>query len=101
MRYSQKEWHICHFNDIRDIQQLNEIRASQTTRYHPCDLVMGEHFLISLILTLGEQAMSSALGELYVTHQTTWRPPSEEEIYPAFLKHTPPELESEFRPLAR
>ena len=37
MRYCQKELQICDFNDIRDIQQLNEIRASQTTRYHPCD----------------------------------------------------------------
>ena len=92
---------ICHDDGIRIIRQLNAPRASQTTGAHLCDYIMGEHILISLSLTLGEQVTSSALRDLYVLHRTEGRPVREEEIYRAFLKHTPPGLESEFRALYR
>ena len=62
---------------------------------------MGVHFLIMLTLTLGEKASSAALRELYVQSSTEGQGASEEEIFRAFLKHTPPELESEFRALYR
>ena len=62
---------------------------------------MGQHFLISLYQTLGEEAMSSALSDLYLQSEHDDPRPTEEDIYRAFLKHTPPGLEDEFHDLYR
>ena len=90
---------ICYADDVRNIQQLNARQSRLTTGRHVCNYHMGVHLLIMLILTLGEQTTSSALRDLYVQHHTTGLEVTEEEIYRAFLKHTPPELESAFRAL--
>ena len=57
--------------------------------------------LNSLFHTLGEEAMSSALGELYLRSEHYDEGSTEEQIYRTFLKHTPPGLEDEFRDLYR
>ena len=66
-----------------------------------CSFGMGRHFLISLFETLGEEAMSAALRELYLRSEHDDIRLTEEDIYQAFLKHTPPGLEEEFRDLYR
>ena len=45
--------------------------------------------------------MSSALRELYLRSEHDDLSQTEEDIYRAFLKHTPPGLEDEFRDLYR
>ena len=92
---------ICHADDLRNIQQLNALQSRRTTGSHICNYHMGVHFLIMLTLTLGEETTSSALRELYVQSRTEGRRATEKEIYRTFLKHTPPELEAEFRALYR
>ena len=92
---------ICHADDLRNIQQLNALQSRRTTGPHTCNYHMGVHFLIMLTLTLGEEASSAALKELYVQGRTEGQGASEEEVYRAFLKHTPPGLEAEFRALYR
>ena len=92
---------ICHADDLRNIQQLNDLQSRRTTGSHICNYHMGVHFLIMLTLTLGEETTSSALRELYVQSRTEGRRATEKEIYRTFLKHTPPELEAEFRALYR
>ena len=86
----------CHTDDIRNIQQLI-VRQSRIFNVGPhiCNYLMGEHFLIMLTLTIGEKATSAAIRELYEPRRHV----TEEEIYRAFLKHTPPEIEREFRAL--
>ena len=69
--------------------------------WQDCSYGLGRHFLISLFETLGEEAMSSALRELYLRSEHDDLSPTEEEIYGTFLKHTPPGLEDEFRDLYR
>ena len=90
----------CYGDDIRNIQQLN-VRQSRIHNVGPhiCNYPMGEHFLLMLTLTVGKEASSAALRELYLLSQSQGRPVTEEEIYRAFLKHTPPALEDEFRAL--
>ena len=58
-------------------------------------------FLISLHLTLGEEATSPALRELYLRSEHYGDRSTEEQIYRTFLKHTPSGLEEEFRDLYR
>ena len=62
---------------------------------------LGQHFLISLHLTLGEEATSPALRELYLRSEHYGDRSTEEQIYRTFLKHTPSGLEEEFRDLYR
>ena len=87
---------LCHGNGLRNIQQLNAIQHRRISFGFACNYHMGEHFLIMLTLTIGNEPVSAALRDLYVQSRTTGRPVTEEEIYRTFLKHTPPELESAF-----
>lgn len=96
----EMEWN-CHADDLRNIQQLNKLQARLTTGPHLCNYILGEHFLLTMVEALGEQASSAALRDLYVLRRTAWGQATEEEIYRAFLRHTPPELEAEFRALYR
>ena len=91
----------CYADDIHNIQQLNSPQARRTTGSHICDYFMGEHFLVSMLETLREEAVSAALRDLYVLHHSEHLEVTEEEIYRALLKHTPPGLEAEFRALYR
>ena len=68
---------------------------------------MGEHFLLSVFETIGEEATASALRELYLFSREGQRPEehglrvTEESIYHTFLNHTPPGLKEQFRNLYR
>ena len=61
--------------------------------------------LLNLFETIGEEAMASALRELYplvlAEDRSGWEDDREEEevIFDTFLKHTPPELQESFRDL--
>ena len=59
--------------------------------------------MLSLYKTLGEEATSAALRELYLLFRETGdaKAVTEEEIYQAFLRNTPPGLEEEFLALYR
>ena len=95
----EMEWN-CHADDLRNIQQLNKLQDRLTTgRSHLCNYIMGEHFLLTMVETLGEQVSSAALREIYQMSRSKWREGTEGEVYRAFLRHTPPELEAEIRAL--
>ena len=72
-----------------------------------CHYPMGEHFLLSVFETIGEEATASALRELYLFSREGQRPEeyglrvTEESIYHTFLNHTPPGLKEQFRNLYR
>ena len=74
-----------------------------------CAYILGTHFLSNLYSTLGEEATSNAMREVFLAaheHERTGdigpgRPATEEAIYDAFLKHTPAERKQEFVELYR
>ena len=80
-----------------------------------CAYPFGRYLLLGVYGIIGEDAMRSALGELYLTAKETFadRVPwltagnrsftalTEEEIYRIFLRHVPPEKEEEFRAFYR
>ena len=68
---------------------------------HVCSYPMGAHFLGSLLLLLGEEVMSEALGGLYLQPALKGRNLTGEDIYRTFLNYTPPELKDDFRDLYR
>ena len=51
--------------------------------------------------SLGEEAVSAALRELYLLHAAEDRKVTEEEIYDALLMNTPPNLKEEFLSIYR
>ena len=74
--------------------------SSAYSDYYGCAYPFGEHFLINLHHTLGEEAMSSAMNELYRTSGgSRWL--REEVIYRTLLKHTPEGQKEEFRDIYR
>ena len=50
---------------------------------------LGEFFLTNLFEMLGEEAFGAAIGDLYLLSRSERRRVTEEEIYQAFLEHTP------------
>ena len=73
-----------------------------------CGYILGENFLLNVYYTLGAESMSAALKELFSYNQDyllfqggSVQPPIEEDIYDAFLKHTPPDRREAFRDLYR
>lgn len=70
-----------------------------------CSHFMGESLLHGLAEIMGEEAMSSALNEIYVSsggHAPALRfstPPSEEEIFEAFMSRTAAQRQGEMREL--
>ncbi len=92
----------CYSRGIRSLQQLNELQSREPDLQTVCHYSLGAYFLLSLYTTLGEEATSTALRELYLLLQSEGSAAvTEEEIYQAFLRNTPPGLEDEFLALYR
>lgn len=77
-------------------------------RFYPggCGYILGENFLHNIHFILGAESMSVALRELYSRYEVYLlldpvQPPSEEDIYDAFLMHTPPDRLEAFQDLYR
>ena len=91
----------CRYDDepIENIRHYNYIverihtgdwrRVSQDDRFWGCRYPMGENLLFAVYDAIGEGAMSAAVRELYLQSRDSGRPATEEDIYRAFLKHTP------------
>ena len=87
-------WHLIHIDGNR----------KSGCQYH-----MGENFLHSAYMTIGEEAMSAAMREVYLSHEEYQRTgdygqgrrATEEAIYDAFLKHAPADRKEAFRDLYR
>ncbi len=75
--------------------------------FYQCTYDMGENLLLNLFEIMGKEAMSSTLNELYVSSRgyvpalKFSMPPSDMEIYEAFLKYTPAQRQEEIRELFR
>ena len=54
-----------------------------------CPYSLGEFFLTNLFEMLGKEAFGAAIRELYLLSRSQLRWVTEEEIYQAFLDHTP------------
>ena len=81
---------IRHYNYIVErIQTGDWRRVSQDDRFWGCRYPMGENLLFAVYDAIGEEAMSAAVRELYLETRDSGRPATEEDIYRAFLKHTP------------
>ena len=70
-------------------------------RVRGCVYNFGENFLVGLLRTIGREAMSSALRELHLSHSELSQAVSEEDVYQAFLNHTPSQREEQFVDLYR
>ena len=97
----------CVIAGIENIRHNAYFVRREHISFSPCTYSMGENLLLNLLEIMGEEAMTSVFNELYVLsggHVPALRfstPPSEVEIYEAFLKHTPPEHQEEVRELFR
>ena len=81
---------IRHYNYIVERIQIGDWRrVSQDDRFWGCRYPMGENLLFAVYDAIGEGAMSAAVRELYLQSRDSGRPATEEDIYRAFLKHTP------------
>ena len=94
----------CTYDSVENIRH-NEylVELSRGTPGWPgaCAYDMGEQFLINIFETIGEDAMSAALRELYLQSYDSGQAADEEAIYNAFLKHTSDDKKEDLRDLYR
>ena len=60
-----------------------------------CNYVLGEYFLLKLHSAIGRDAVSRALGDIYLNQFRSSVGVSEEDVYQAFLANTPDLLEED------
>ena len=89
----------CFEKGMRNIRELY-LRSGKGAFYQ-CVHPLGKHLLLDLFETLGEESVSAVLRELYLLSRSEGREVTEEEIFRAFLKHTPARLEEEFKDVYR
>ena len=88
---------IRHYNYILGrIQAGDWRRVSAEDRFFACVYPMGENLLFAVHDAIGEDAMSAAVRELYLQSIDSGQPAEEEDIYRAFLKHTPSDKKDAF-----
>ena len=86
--------------NIRHYSYLHAL-SDRDIRVRVCVYVIGRNFLVRLFKTIGWESMSSALRELHLSDSELGQSISEEEVYQAFLKHTPSDREEQFVDLYR
>jgi hypothetical protein len=95
----------CNSEGIENILHNKELVWSEEVSKFLCTYSMGEHFLLSLLKVLGEERMSSALAQVYLSSvgegvtSSKREAPTEEEIYQTFMEHAPTDREEEVREL--
>ena len=95
---------LCISDGLENIRHLTYLfDPVYVSQFGPpqCAYRMGEHFLLNIFETIGEDAMSAALRELYLQSYDSGQAADEEAIYNAFLKHTPDDKKEELRDLYR
>ena len=103
-----KEVQECIENGKENLRHLNYLEAAGGPLFGRCAYEMGENFLLAVFDLIGEEGMSSALRELYLSNRefsetsgSSGQYASEERIYSVFLNHTPPGLQEAYRDLYR
>ena len=94
---------------LENIRHLTLVLTNNWEILHPsgCVYQMGENFLHSASMVMGEEALMSALGELHLLevgrdrHTLEGRIYVEERIYEVLLKHAPADRQEDFRDLYR
>ena len=118
-RKSDLEYSHCfdHYENIRHLDYIYEqIYRDIVGEGVPllCHYIMGEYFLLNAFEVISKDAISAALKELYLSNTEyvssgeqylqigfSGQPPTEDDIYYAFLNHTPPDRQERFRALYR
>ena len=95
-------------SDCAEGEGLENIRHSlyrDPLRYYygisACTYLMGENLLLQTYLTIGEEAVSSALRDLYALRGEIDREVAGARMYETLLKHTPQDRRQEFRDVFR
>ena len=115
------EAHLRHLADVQTLEERNEeltritscagyanIRHFQyestdedALTFDRCPYDLGENFMLNVFSLIGQQAMSAALRDLYVSDRDERLPTTEEAIYNAFLTNTPADKQAAFSDLYR
>ncbi len=80
----------CLEQGVENIQQMSELR-SRVPELAQCHYYLGSYFLLNLYEAIGKEAIGTTLGEFHLLRQSVGRQATEEEVYQAFLRNTPPE----------
>jgi hypothetical protein len=97
---------LCNrYYGIKNIQKLLDLIETdgyyqhQDRPYSWCNYTLGEFFFLNLYETMGHDPFTAVFKEIYQLSIAESRPITEEEIYGAFLDHTPADRVVDFKEL--
>ena len=79
----------CHNQGVSKISKLIERLEERPDSLSVCNYSLGAYFLHNLFDLMGEDAMSAALRDLLLLHESTGKQLTEEEIYQTFRENVP------------
>ena len=88
---------------MENVRHLMSVLANRWEIRYPtgCVYQIGENFLHSASIVMGEKALMSALGELHLSELGREPDTVEARIYEVFMKHAPVDRKEDFRDLYR
>ena len=86
----------CHNQGVSKISKLIERLEERPDSLSVCNYSLGAYFLHNLFDLMGEDAMSAALRDLLLLHESTGKQLTEEEIYQTFRENVPRGREDRF-----
>ena len=97
-RYADLQAEYIYCTEEQAIENIMHLNRHYS--YDHCSYYLGENLLLSILDAIGEDALGAALGEIillgrekYLTGDSI----TEQAIYDAFVKHTPPDLHDAFQ----
>jgi len=99
----------CVDHGFQDIHQLTVPQPADPHRWRSCEYRLGEYLLLNLYFSMGEEALSNAIQELYWLSSYVFPGrdeqgigiPTDVQVFETFLKHTPPGQEDAVREVYR
>ena len=95
--YCDRSLGVPNIQKLLDFIERDGYYEHRDSQLYVCNYILGEHLFLILYEAMGQEHFTAAMNQIYNSAKTADRLITEEEIYQAFLRHTPKEKISDFQ----
>lgn len=95
--YCDRSLGVPNIKKILEFIERDGYYAHHDSETYICNYILGEYLFLNLYEVMGQVSFTAALNEIYNASESEDRLITEDEIYQAFLRHTPKEKISDFQ----
>ena len=97
VNYCVQSLGVPNIQKLIDFMERDGYYKHRDSQYYICNYILGEYLFLNLYEVMGQVQFTAALNETYNAAKSADRLITEEEIYQAFLRHSPKEKISDFQ----